>query len=147
MGIAEELAPLLLRYEQEKGDNDELRACKEKLEDLRRKATQAERTGDMSRAADLRYYAIPEMESMLQRLTIQEESQQKSAMQHSERMLEAVVGEQKVTEVVSRWTGVPVNKLTEGEKQKLLQLARRLHDRVIGQDQAVDLVANAVIRR
>merc|ERR1719235_3007489 len=81
---------------------------------------------------------------MLQQLTLQEE--QKSAMQHSERMLEAVVGEQKVTEVVSRWTGVPVNKLTEGEKQKLLQLARRLHDRVIGQDQAVDLVANAVVR-
>jgi len=144
--IAEELAPLLLRYEQEKGDNAELRTCKEKLEELKRKAAQAERIGDMSKAADLRYYAIPEMESMLQRLTIQEESQQKSAMQHSERMLEAVVGEQKVTEVVSRWTGVPVNKLTEGEKQKLLQLARRLHDRVIGQDQAVDLVANAVIR-
>jgi len=144
--IAEELAPLLLRYEQEKGDNDELRACKEKLEDLRRKATQAERTGDMSRAADLRYYAIPECESMLEHLTIQEETQQMSAMQHSERMLEAVVGEQKVTEVVSRWTGVPVNKLSEGEKQKLLQLARRLHDRVIGQDEAVDLVANAVIR-
>merc|ERR1719235_2834205 len=81
---------------------------------------------------------------MLQQLTLQEEQQ--SAIQHSERMLEAVVGEQKVTEVVSRWTGVPVNKLSEGEKEKLLQLGRRLHDRVIGQDQAVDLVANAVIR-
>merc|ERR1711959_268468 len=137
---------LLVRYEQEKGENVELRACKEKLEELKRKANQAERTGDMSRAADLKYYAIPECEGMLHQLTLQEESQQQSAIQLNGRMLEAVVGEQKVTEVVSRWTGVPVNKLTEGEKQKLVQLARRLHDRVIGQDEAVDLVANAVIR-
>merc|ERR1719161_3396179 len=61
-------------------------------------------------------------------------------------MLEAVVGEQKVTEVVSRWTGVPVNKLSQGENDRLLQLSRRLHDRVVGQDEAVDVVANAVLR-
>ena len=142
--IAEELTPLVVRYESERGDNAELRECQEKLEKLKRKALQAERVADMAKAADLRFGAIPDCEARLCQLQQQDEQQQQTIA--GARMLEAVVGEAKVTEVVSRWTGVPVTKLSQGDRTRLLQLHERLHERVIGQEEAVKCVANAVIR-
>ena len=142
--IAEELTPLQVRYENERGDNAELRECQEKLELLKRKALQAERMFDMARAADLRFGAIPDCEAKMYQLQQQFEQQQQSIV--GKRMLEAVVGEVKVTEVVSRWTGVPVTKLSQGDRKRLLTLESRLHERVIGQDEAVTAVSNAVIR-
>merc|ERR1712166_550287 len=99
---------------------------------------------DMARAADLRFGAIPDCEAKMYQLQQQFEEQQQSIV--GKRMLEAVVGEAKVTEVVSRWTGVPVTKLSQGDRARLLQLHERLHERVIGQEEAVKCVANAVIR-
>jgi len=137
---------MLLRYDQERGDSVELRQAKEKLEQLKQKAGSADRTGDMARAADLRYGAIPDLEARLEQLTMQHEREQLRSSGNEEKMLEAVVGSAKVNEVVARWTGIPVTKLSQGERDRLLNLEGRIHQRVIGQDDAVKAVANAVVR-
>lgn len=111
------------------------------LEQLRHEAEEAERAYDLNRAAELRYGRITELE---RRLHAAEE--QLRSKQGEKRLLREVVTEDEIAEIVAAWTGIPVARLQEGEREKLLRLDEILHERVIGQDEAVQLVADAVIR-
>ena len=122
-----------------KADKDKLAAAtgvKEKLEQARLELQQAQRRGDFARAGELAYKDIPELEKKLA----------EAESQDSKPMVEEAVGDQDIAAVVSRWTGVPVDKMLEGEREKLLQMEQKLHERVIGQDEAVKAVSNAVRR-
>jgi ATP-dependent Clp protease ATP-binding subunit ClpB len=114
---------------------------REQLEQLRHEAEEAERNYDLNRAAELRYGEITELE---RRLHAAEE--QLTSRQGVLPMLREVVTEDEIAEIVAAWTGIPVARLQEGEREKLLRLDEILHERVIGQDEAVQLVADAVIR-
>jgi ATP-dependent Clp protease ATP-binding subunit ClpB len=114
---------------------------REQLEQLRRDAEEAERNYDLNRAAELRYGEMREVERKLEAA----EEQLRNKQGHR-RLLREVVTEDEIAEIVSTWTGIPVSRLQEGEREKLLRLDEILHERVIGQDEAVQLVADAVIR-
>jgi ATP-dependent Clp protease ATP-binding subunit ClpB len=116
----------------------ELRA---ELEQVRHEAEEAERSYDLNRAAELRYGRLAELE---RRLAAQEE--QLATKQNSHRLLREVVTEDEIADIVAAWTGIPVSRLKEGEREKLLRLDEILHQRVIGQDEAVRLVSDAIIR-
>mmetsp|Transcript_36200 Transcript_36200/g.67279 ORF Transcript_36200/g.67279 Transcript_36200/m.67279 type:complete len:896 (+) Transcript_36200:75-2762(+) len=141
----EEVEPLRERWETERKVGDEVRTCKERLDELRTKAAQARRAGDTHKAADLEFYAIPDLEDRLRDL---EEARQAKELEQDEEssMLSRVVTETHILEIISRWTGVPVTRLSEDEMARLLSLPDRLHERVIGQDAAVDAVANSILR-
>ncbi|HKZ25346.1 MAG TPA: AAA family ATPase, partial [Acidimicrobiia bacterium] len=111
------------------------------IESTRAEAERAERDGDLAKAAEFRYGTLRELESLLG------QRQEQLEKLHSEgRMLSEEVTEQDVAEVVARWTGIPVARLMQGELEKLIKLETQLHRRVVGQDQAVEAVANAVRR-
>ncbi|MEW5810866.1 MAG: ATP-dependent chaperone ClpB [Actinomycetota bacterium] len=114
---------------------------REQLEQLRRDAEDAERSYDLNRAAELRYGDIRDVERKLEAA-----EEQLRSKQGQRRLLREVVTEDEIAEIVSAWTGIPVSRLQEGEREKLLRLDEILHERVIGQDEAVQLVADAVIR-
>jgi ATP-dependent Clp protease ATP-binding subunit ClpB len=111
------------------------------LEQLRHEAEEAERNYDLNRAAELRYGQITELERKLQAA-----EEQLRSKQGEKPLLREVVTEDEIAEIVAAWTGIPVARLQEGEREKLLRLDEILHERVIGQDEAVQLVADAVIR-
>ena len=111
------------------------------LEQLRHEAEEAERNYDLNRAAELRYGQITELERKLQAA-----EEQLTSKQGDKPLLREVVTEDEIAEIVAAWTGIPVARLQEGEREKLLRLDEILHERVIGQDEAVQLVADAVIR-
>lgn len=111
------------------------------LEQLRHEAEEAERNYDLNRAAELRYGQITELERKLQAA-----EEQLRSKQGDKPLLREVVTEDEIAEIVAAWTGIPVARLQEGEREKLLRLDEILHERVIGQDEAVQLVADAVIR-
>ncbi|WP_156662493.1 AAA family ATPase, partial [Mycobacterium sp. 1274761.0] len=114
---------------------------REQLEQLRRDAEEAERNYDLNRAAELRYGEMRDVERKLEAA-----EEQLRSKQGQRRLLREVVTEDEIAEIVSTWTGIPVSRLQEGEREKLLRLDEILHERVIGQDEAVQLVADAVIR-
>jgi ATP-dependent Clp protease ATP-binding subunit ClpB len=116
----------------------ELRA---ELERVRREIEEAERAYDLNRAAELRYSTLAELERRLAA-----EEAQLAVKQGAHRLLREVVTEDEIAEIVSAWTGIPISRLTEGERDKLLRLDEVLHERVVGQDEAVRLVADAIIR-
>lgn len=139
--LQEESAALKAHWQQEKEAIDKIRALKSRIEEVRTEVERAERDGDLQRAAELRYGELPKLESdLVQR---QEEL---AELQQDMRMLKEEVDEEDVAEVVSRWTGVPVSRLMEGEVEKLIHLEEHLHKRVVGQDEAVRAVANAIRR-
>eukprot|EP01062_Namystynia_karyoxenos_P012869 TRINITY_DN1463_c0_g1_i5.p1 TRINITY_DN1463_c0_g1~~TRINITY_DN1463_c0_g1_i5.p1 ORF type:complete len:899 (+),score=432.35 TRINITY_DN1463_c0_g1_i5:94-2790(+) len=138
--VREELAPLLLRYQAEQDRTQELRRLKEKLELLQGKLLAAQRRGDHMAAADLQYGSIPDVRQAIKVQTQQMEAAKESAM------VEDVVRDEHIAEVVSRWTGIPVSKLGQTERQRLLRLPENLHKRVVGQNPAVEAVANAILR-
>lgn len=143
--IEEELAELRARYENERSHIDDLTRMKRRLAELNHSLEEAERRKDLARIADLRYGAIPEVEQTIKKLS--EQSKQKEVESDpSKKLLSERVGPDQIAEVVSRWTGIPVTKLNETEKQKLLKLSEALHRRVVGQDEPVDAVAEAVLR-
>ncbi|MBU2963967.1 ATP-dependent chaperone ClpB [Amphritea sp. 2_MG-2023] len=113
---------------------------KEKLDQARTELEQATRSGDLSRMSELQYGVIPELEKQLQAAADVEDQPQKY------QLLRNRVGEEEVAEVVSRWTGIPVSKMLEGEREKLLRMEDALHKQVIGQHEAVRAVSNAVRR-
>jgi ATP-dependent Clp protease ATP-binding subunit ClpB len=130
------------RWEQEKAELDQVNSAKEELERLREDAAAAERDGDYERASELRYSRIPELE---REVTAAQE--RITAMRaEGDSLLEEEVTEVEIAEVVGRWTGIPVTKLIESEATKLIDLEEQLHGRVVGQDEAVEAVANAVRR-
>src|SRR5687767_3183525 len=120
---------------------ERLRKLRQEIDQTRIEIEQAERAYDLNKAAQLRYGKLADLE---RRLQAEEELLQKK--QGATRLLKEEVDEEDIAEVVSRWTGVPVSKLMQGEIEKLLQLGEHLHRRVIGQDEAVEAVADAVIR-
>ena len=132
---------LRAQWQAEKQAVQRLRSLREQIEQTRIEVEQAERQYDLNRAAELRYGKLAELE---RRLKAEEETLAKKQGQF--RLIKEEVSEEDIAEVVSRWTGVPVTKLLEGELQKLLGLEQELHRRVIGQDEAVTAVAEAIIR-
>ncbi len=139
--LGEQIDGLTARWNLEKQAIDGIRTAKEQIEDARAEAERAEHAGDLQRAAELRYGRLVELERTLA------DRQDELEKLHAEgRMLSEEVTDQDVAEVVSRWTGVPVTKLMQGEMEKLVKLEEHLHLRVVGQDRAVGSVANAVRR-
>ena len=139
--LGEKLDALSAHWQLEKDSIAEIRSTKEQIEETRGHAEKAERDGDLEKAAELRYATLPALE---QQLT---SGQGKlDALQSDLKMLKEEVDEEDVAEVVSRWTGVPVSKLMEGEMHKLVQLEQHLHERVVGQNDAVSAISNAIRR-
>jgi len=146
--IAEELTDLQAqldaleaRYETERQAIQGMQDTKARLEELRNQAELAERRGDLETAARLRYSDILGLERRLQ-----EQEQELARLQGDERMLNEEVTDEDVAEIVSRWTNIPVTRLMESEVEKLVHMEERLHERVVGQDEAISAVANAVRR-
>lgn len=128
------------QWEQEKGSITELKSLKERIEETKNEIEDAERSYDLEKLAKLKYGVLPELEQKLQRaLEIQKAGEES-------RLLREEVTEEQIAEVVSEWTGIPVSKLVETEREKLLKLREILHKRVIGQDDAVKAVSDAVLR-
>jgi ATP-dependent Clp protease ATP-binding subunit ClpB len=132
---------LRAQWEAEKGGIGSLRDLQQQIEDTKRAIEQAERQYDLNKVAELKYGQLADLE---RRLAAQETSLHEGP--GGKRLLKEEVDEEDIAEVVSRWTGIPVLKLVEGEREKLVHLAEHLHHRVIGQDEAVQAVSNAVIR-
>jgi ATP-dependent Clp protease ATP-binding subunit ClpB len=139
--LDEEIDALTARWNLEKAAIARIRETKTEIEDIRSQAERAERNGELQLAAELRYGRLTDLNRAL------ETAQEELAKLHAEgRMLSEEVSEEDVAEVVSRWTGIPVAKLMQGEVEKLVQLEEHLHRRVIGQDEAVSAVSNAIRR-
>ncbi|MDO3377727.1 ATP-dependent chaperone ClpB [Geoalkalibacter halelectricus] len=132
---------LRAQWEQEKEGIRKLQSLREEIEKVRQQITVAERDYDLNRAAELRHGRLPQLEKELH-----EREAELTGAQAGPRLLREEVTEEEIAEIVSRWTGIPVTRLVEGERDKLLKLDTVLHRRVIGQDEAVSLVADAVIR-
>ena len=132
---------LKAQWQAEKQAVNRLRALREQIEETKIEIERAEREYDLNRAAQLRYGKLAELE---RKLAAEEERLIKK--QGQQRLLKEEVDEEDVAEIVSRWTGIPVSRLLEGEMQKLMRLEEELHRRVVGQDEAVTAVAEAVIR-
>lgn len=135
--IEEELAPLRERFNEERKGYEELNELKKKLDDLETKAMDADRRRDTGTAADLRYYAIPDVHRRIGELEKELEAREKS-------MLEDLVDADKVAETAARLTGIPVSKLTQAENSKLINMEKILGQQVVGQSEAIKAVANAI---
>jgi ATP-dependent Clp protease ATP-binding subunit ClpB len=129
------------QWEAERQALKKVQALREEIERMRLEADQAERAYDLERAAELRFGKLAELKRRLAA-----EEQQLASKQGGTRLLREVVTEEEIAAIVSRWTGIPVSRLQEGEREKVLRLDEILHQRVIGQDEAVQLVADAIIR-
>nr|XP_061811823.1 chaperone protein ClpB 2-like [Nerophis lumbriciformis] len=130
------------RWEAEKGAIERTRALREEIEKVRQEIEVAERDYDLNRAAELRHGQLPQLEEQLQA----EEAKVAAENASGDSLLREEVTDNEIADIVSKWTGIPVTRLVEGERDKLLRLDEILHRRVIGQDEAVQLVADAVIR-
>jgi ATP-dependent Clp protease ATP-binding subunit ClpB len=139
-GLKEEQTQLQARWDLEKQSVARLRALREEMEKTKVSIEQAQREYDLNRAAELKYGKLAQLERDL----AAEEKRVKD--EGSMRLIKEEVDEDDIAAVVARWTGIPVSKLLEGEKEKLLRLAEHLHKRVVGQDEAVEAVADAVVR-
>ncbi|XP_068664679.1 chaperone protein ClpB1 [Aristolochia californica] len=135
--LRDKLQPLLMKYRKEKERVDEIRRLKQRKEELMFSLQEAERRMDLARVADIKYGALQEIDIAIAKL---------EGDTDENLMLTETVGPDQIAEVVSRWTGIPVTRLGQNEKERLIGLAERLHNRVVGQDQAVDAVAEAVLR-
>jgi ATP-dependent Clp protease ATP-binding subunit ClpB len=127
---------LAARWSREKEALDRVSEIKRRIDELRMEAERAERHGELQRVAEIRYGELPELESELE----------ERAEPEAEPMVKEEVDEDDIAEVVARWTGIPVSRLLEGETEKLIHMEERLHQRVVGQDRAVEAVANALRR-
>jgi ATP-dependent Clp protease ATP-binding subunit ClpB len=147
-GIKKELAnlkenssQLKARWQAEKDKIKEIRSVKEQIEQVRIDTEKAERQGDLNRAAELKYGRMNDLNRRLETL-----NQELAQLHQNGSLLKEEVGEDDIAEIVSRWTGIPVNKMLESEKQKILKMADRLRKRVVGQDEAIEAVSFAVRR-
>ncbi len=138
---AEQRTALRSRWDQEKEVIGRIRSTKAKLEEVRAEAERAERSADFAKAAELRYGNAVELEKQLHAANAR-----LAELQGGHALLKEEVDEEDIAEIVSRWTHIPISKLIEGEVAKLIKMEDRLHDRVIGQDEAVSAIANAVRR-
>ena len=138
--LKESLSNLQAQYEQEKAQVESTRGLRQQLEEARQAKDEAERNYDLGKVAELTYGIIPELE---QQIATQAENNEDESARH---LLTEHVGTEEIADVVSRWTGVPVSKLNQTESDKILHLDEQLHKRVIGQEQAVTAVAEAIQR-
>ena len=136
--LKEKSTALKAEWQKEKAILDQQRKLKEELDQGRTELERAQRRGELARASELQYGKIPELERKLKEL--------ETAPKEKLRLLREEVTEEDIAQVVSSWTGIPVSRLQEGERQKLLRLEDHLHERVVGQDAAIKAVANAVRR-
>jgi ATP-dependent Clp protease ATP-binding subunit ClpB len=139
--LKEQQSQLRAHWEQEKEAIDNGRKLKEELEQVRGEVERAQRVGDYAKASELQYGGVPALEAQ-----IKEQEAKLASLQQQKRMLKEEVDEEDIAIVVGKWTGIPVSRLMEGEVQKLLQMETRLHERVIGQDEAIQAVASAIRR-
>ena len=139
--LKERSAAMKAHWKQEKDAIQKLRTVKEQIEKTRFQVDEVTRRGDLGKAAELRYGTLPELEKQLVA-----ENEGLARLQARQKMLKEEVDAEDVAEVVAKWTGIPVSRLLEGEMQKLLHVEDRLRERVVGQDEALLLVANAVRR-
>jgi len=179
--LNEKLKPLMKQYKNEKKRIDEIGTMNKKLDEIRYKIADAERKQDLALAADLKYYALPEVENRLKELEAKREkeindmieegdnftkgksmtnnelfndenensndsSKKDISKDQKERLLKEIIGPNEIAAIVSKWTGIPVQRLSQGEAERFLHLAEHLHNRIIGQDEAVELVAEAILR-
>jgi ATP-dependent Clp protease ATP-binding subunit ClpB len=142
------LAPLVAQWEAERGNADELKRVKEKLDILEAKSLQAERMGDFEKAADLKYGAIPDLKAHLAKVESKEAERRTNEKegQDDDGVVDEVVSPEDIAAVVSRWTGIPVSRLSRTEIDRLLHLDERIQQRVIGQNQAIKAVTDAILR-
>ncbi|NQD69083.1 type VI secretion system ATPase TssH, partial [Bacillus haikouensis] len=138
--LKEKADAMKLKWLKEKESIGVVQEKREELEKLRRQLEEAESDYDLNKAAELRHGKIPAMEKELQAVEHEMMKEQEG------RLVREEVTEEEVANIVARWTGIPVTKLVEGEREKLLKLDILLHERVIGQEEAVKLVSDAVIR-
>jgi ATP-dependent Clp protease ATP-binding subunit ClpB len=139
--LREKASGMKAKWQSEKEEIERMREAKNELEQLRLQLDQARNAGDLARAAELQYGRIPELERKLS-----DEQAKLAELQRDGVMLKEEVDEEDVATVVARWTGIPVSKMLEGEMQKLVTMEERLSQRVIGQDEALTAVSNAVRR-
>jgi ATP-dependent Clp protease ATP-binding subunit ClpB len=139
--LKEERGRLAAHWQQEKETIQASRRLTEELEQVRYAIEQAQRSGDYAKASELQYGRLPEIEQ-----AIRAQEARMAELQKGQRMLKEEVDEEDIAEVVSKWTHIPVSRLMEGEIQKLIHMEERLHQRVIGQDEAINSVANAIRR-
>ncbi|MFN8027357.1 MAG: ATP-dependent chaperone ClpB [Acidimicrobiia bacterium] len=139
--LTEERSAMVAHWQNEKDAITEIRELKEQLENARTEAEKAEREGNLEAAAQLRYGTMRELEA-----TIEQKTARLDELQSEQQMLKEEVDEEDVAEIVAKWTGIPVSRLMEGEMSKLVRMEEVLHDRVIGQENAVAAVANAIRR-
>jgi ATP-dependent Clp protease ATP-binding subunit ClpB len=132
---------LRAQWEAERQALRRVQGMREEIEQVRQDADRAERDYDLTKAAELRLGRLPELDRRLQA-----EEERLAARQGGQRLLREVVTEEEIAAIVSRWTGIPVSRLQQGEREKLLRLEQILHERVVGQDEAVQLVTDAIIR-
>jgi len=140
--LKESAAEMKARWQTEKGAIESINEARAELEEANREVERAERNADLEVAAELKYGRIPELE----RRMADEEAKLAELQSEGGSMLVDKVTEQDIAEVVGKWTGIPVSRLMEGEVEKLIHMEERLHERVIGQDEAVVAVANALRR-
>jgi ATP-dependent Clp protease ATP-binding subunit ClpB len=140
--LGERSGEMKARWQSEKEAIDAIKGAKAQLEEAGREAERAERDADLERAAKLRYGEIPELEKVVG----EQEARLAELHEGGGSMLAEEVTEEDVAEVVAKWTGIPVSRLMEGEVEKLIQMEERLHERVIGQDEATAAVSNALRR-
>ena len=139
--LEEKRNSLKAQWMAEKGIIQRIRELKEQIEKTRLESQKAEREGDLTKAAELRYGRLMELQKALE-----QENRRLQEFQTRRRMLKEEVDEEDIAEVVSKWTGIPVSRMLEGETQKLLRMEERLKKRVVGQDEAISAVADAVRR-
>jgi ATP-dependent Clp protease ATP-binding subunit ClpB len=142
--LKERSAEMKAQWQTEKEAIQGIRETKERLEAAKGEVDRAEREADLERAAKLRYSDIPELESKL--VEYESAERERSAGEGGPVFLKEEVDADDVAEIVARWTGIPVSRLLEGETEKLLHMEERLHERVVGQDQAIEAVATALRR-
>jgi ATP-dependent Clp protease ATP-binding subunit ClpB len=139
--LNEERNAIKARWESEKNIIDAIQSGKEQLENLKLEAEQAERAGDYGRVAEIRYAKVKEVEEKIAELNIKLVAQQRNKA-----MIKEEVDSEDIAEVISKWTGIPINKMLQSEREKLLHLEEELHKRVVGQDEAISALADAVRR-
>src|SRR5690606_17913634 len=128
------------KWLEEKGKADQVQEAKKKIDELKIQAEQAERAGDYETVARIRYESIKQEEEKLQNL------EKQMAEEGQNKLVKEAVDSEDIAEVVSKWTGIPVNKMLQSEREKLLHLEDELHKRVIGQEEAIQAVADAIRR-
>ncbi len=137
--LREKFASMKADWDNEKKGVDKIRALKEEIEQINNEIQIAQRNYDLNKAAELQYGKLPQLQKELSELETKESDKEKAMVHES-------VSEEEIAAIVSKWTGIPVSKLTESERNKTLHLADALHKRVVGQDEAVELVSDSIIR-